>query len=242
MKFLLCLQFWEGDKAKAMRLARFIADLELGFRTDVEFVFVTRFDCEHDHDTIRYVNKKFRVNWISSHTRWTGWPGGPNGMARDTLEWLEANRAGSGSALLFEPDCVPVSTYWIDTLIREWDRARFAEKIVMGAWRPSGGADGHINGNCVILPSAIKHMAVAAIGPDLAWDCAIAPYVKNKWLKTDRIRNCFESKNAAPKDLFWAPVGEDSPVLVHGFKDDSAYNLSHEHLLNPDTSELSYEP
>lgn len=238
MKFIICLQFWEKDKVTAMRLARFIADLERVFRVDTEFLFVARYDCEHDHDTIRYVNEKFRVNWITSHTKWTGWPGGPNAMARDTLEWLDANRSRSGGALLFEPDCVPTRTDWIDVLIQEWDRGRFAEKILMGAWRPSGGADGHINGNCVLRPNFLRHVGIDCFIPDLAWDCAISPYVKNRWLKSDRIRNCFESLNATDKDVFWTPIGQDTPALVHGFKDDSAYNLV-QRLLHHDTSELS---
>ncbi len=241
MKFILALQFHEADKAKAMRLARFIADLEPFFRNDTEFLFVARFDCEHDHDTIRYVNSKFRVNWITSYTKWTGWPAGPNAMARDTLEYLAANRRDSGGVLLFEPDCAPVSPSWITHLIEEWDRARFAERIIMGAWRPSGGADGHINGNCVLRPNIALQIGLDMIGPDLAWDCAIVPYVKNRWLATTLIKNCFESKDATGRDLFWNPIGQDAAVLVHGYKDDSAYNLAHKNLLEPDPTPLSYE-
>lgn len=233
MKFLLCLQFWDQDKEKAMRLARFIVDMDPRFRIDTEFVFVARFDCEHDHDTIRYVNRKFRVNWITSSTRWTGWPGGPNAMALDTIEWLAANRPDSGGALLFEPDCVPVRLDWLDVIMADWDRARFASKMIMGAWRPSGGALGHINGNCVIRPNMGRRLAVRSIiGPELAWDCAIAPYTSKDWYISDRIKNCFESRDAKPDDLFSAAAGSDYPALVHGYKDDSAYNLAAQKLLS----------
>jgi hypothetical protein len=239
MKFHVCLQFWEGDKANAMRLARFIADLEPEFRKDTEFVFIARFDCEHDHPTCKYVGLKFKTTWITSHTKWTGWPGGPNGMAKDTLEWLAANRRESGGALLIEPDCVPVCRGWLDRIMAEWDMARFAERILMGAWRNSGGEHGHINGNCVVRPDFAKAISLDCVGPDLAWDCAIVPYVRNRWFVTSIIKNCFESRNATNQDLFWAPIGDQLPALVHGFKDDSAYNIASRNLLEPDASELS---
>jgi len=224
MKFIIFLQFWAGDKVRAMRLARFIADIESGFRTDVEFVFVARFDCEHDHDTIRYVNAKFRVNWITSLSPWTGWPGGCNGMALDTLQWLGANRPQSWGALLIEPDCVPVHPFWINHLMAAWEEA--GDAVIMGAWRDSGGAHGHINGNCVVRPSAVGQLALQAIGTDLAWDCAIAPYVRKKWKMTGVIKNCFDSRNATAEILYDPSDADDLPVLVHGFKDDSAYLIS----------------
>ncbi len=240
MKFLILLQFWDGDKAKAMRLAKFIADLEPCFRTDVDFVFVARFDCEHDHDTIRYVNEKFRVDWITTHTCWTGWPGGPNAMALDTLEWLAANRKDALGALLIEPDCVPLNANWLNILIEDWRVGLEHDRWIMGAWRNSGGAHGHINGNCVVRTDLAKLIPLRDIvGPDLAWDCAIADWVRMNWFVTDRIKNCFDSVNATAKDLFWTEIGMKPHVLVHGFKDSSAYDLACKNLLEPDTTELS---
>ncbi len=239
MKFLLCLQFHEADKATAMRLARFIADLEPMMREDVEFVFVARFDCAHDYETIDYVAQKFKVNWIATYPKWTGWPAGPNGMAKDTLGWIADHRKDSPGALMIEPDCVPVKLDWLDRIISEWNLYQ-GEVAQMGAWRPSGGEHGHVNGNCVIHPHWAGSMS-AAITEHLAWDCEIAPWVRHRWRKVALIRNCFESKNATAKDLFWAPIGELAPALVHGFKDDSAYNLARKNLLEPDTTPLSYD-
>ncbi len=236
-RFLVLLQFWDGDRDKAMRLARFIADLELGFRNDVEFVFVARYDCEHDRETIDYVAQKFKVNWITTYTKWTGWPSGCNGVAKDALEWIASNRKDSPGALMIEPDCVPVCRGWIDRIRLEWDSLS-SEIAQMGAWRPSGGEHGHVNGNCVIHPSVAGAVS-AVITEHLAWDCEIAPWIRHRWHKTTLIKNCFESKGATNQDLFWAPIGEQLPALVHGFKDSSAIDLARQNLLNTDISELS---
>jgi hypothetical protein len=45
---LICLQYWDGDRDKAMRLARFLADLEPSKREDVDFAFFARADSSFD--------------------------------------------------------------------------------------------------------------------------------------------------------------------------------------------------
>lgn len=242
MKFVVCLQFYEADKPQAMRLARLIADIEPTRRDDVEIIFVARFDCDHDRETIDYVARRFPVHWFTTHTRWTGWPSGPNSVAKDTLEWLAANRKDAVGALLIEPDCVPTSLSWITDLISVWDSMYTASRGLIwlaGAWRDSGGGHGHINGNMICRPDLASLIDLGVIDQHMAWDCQIVPQILKHWAKNDAIRNCFESRNATEKDLFWAPIGSEAPLLVHGFKDDSAYNLARQHLLFPDTTPLS---
>ncbi len=94
-----------------------------------------------------------------------------------------------------------------------------AGKWMMGAWRPSGGEFGHVNGVCC-LRADFANLAgtIDIIGRDLAWDCAVSPYVKDHWKISGEIKNCFESRNAT----FDAIAGW--PALVHGYKDDSLFN------------------
>lgn len=223
-KLVVAIQFYERDKPQAMRLARMIADIETKFRGDVEILFVARFDCEHDCETIDYVAKKFLVHWITTHTRWMGWPGGCNAMAKDTLEWVAANRKEALGLLMMEPDCVPVDIYWIDDICDEW-KSLPNETLIMGAWRESGGADGHLNGNCIVQPALFSKFALPSfIGEHLAWDCQLAPFLKNFWHKTSLIQNCFDSRGA--KEGWIDP----NAVLVHGYKDDSCYQLAKERM------------
>lgn len=227
MKLVLALQFYIGDREKAMRLARLIADAEPKPRTDVEFVFVARYDCEHDFKTIEHVRQKFPTHWITTYTKWRGWPGGPNAMARDLLEWTAANRKEVDGLLMIEPDCVPTSAFWLNAIMDEWNDALMADKWLMGAWRDSGGPHGHINGNCVVKPNfATLVHTNDLIGPGLAWDCAVSPYARERWYITGAIKNCFEARNATVEHLFDADMGEYCPALVHGFKDDSAYEIA----------------
>lgn len=237
MKLIIALQFHEADKPQAMRLARLIADIEPVFRDDVDFCFVERFDCSPaDSATMGYVGRKFSLSTFVTKTNWTGWPDGPNATALDLLnhslrmvqcgQWAEAD-----ALLLLEPDCVPLDKNWIDRLKAEWRLAEAAGKFICGAWRDSGGEHGHINGCCLIRPDLASQIDLKCITPNLAWDCAIAPQLRHRWRTTGLIKNRFQSKNAAFSDLVIPDEGGRSPVLVHGFKDDSAYNIAKTSLL-----------
>jgi hypothetical protein len=146
-------------------------------------------------------------------------------------------------ALLIEPDCVPVTKNWLVRLQSESTRLFVgADKWLAGAWRNSGGPYGHVNGNCLIRPDIVKTL-LPLFGPDLAWDCAIAPWVKSHWYFSTLIANRFQSVDATISDLHganWYPghihgtaeLDEYRPVLVHGFKDDSAFNLAKAELMS----------
>ncbi len=226
-RFILALQFFRDDRATAMRLARLLADIEPKFRDDIEFLFVARFDVDHDPETISYVAEKFTTNWITTHTKWMGWPAGCNGIAKDLLEWVSASRPEAPGLLMIEPDCVPCTADWLTRIMDEWDAAVTAGAWQMGAWRPSGGEHGHVNGNCVIAPECAGAMA-GVITEHTAWDCLVAPWVKHRWRLTDLIRNHFESKEATLASFHDREHDEESdiPALLHGYKDDSAYEIA----------------
>lgn len=226
----LVLQFHQADRARAMELARFIADIEPARRDDVRFRFVARYDCEQvDMDTMSAVGRKFDVSWGRTEKyQWDGWPAGPNGMAKEILEtcptWLKDNGWTDVTGLLMlEPDVVPCCKDWLNRIINHWMLAMVDGCWQMGAWRPSGGAYGHINGNCVIRTERAKGLAYH-IPKLLAWDCAIAPYARNHWCKTDVIRNAFQSNYAKPEDL-------EGCAALHGFKDGTAMELARSKIL-----------
>ncbi len=227
----LVLQFHESDKPQAMRLARMIADIEHLPREDVKFIFAARFDCEHDEETVNHVRVKFPyVEAITTTTKLIGWPFGPNAMAVDVLEYLDAGSMMDG-ALLLEPDCVPLSRHWLNVLIDEWQTARKENKVILGAWRNSGPPGGHINGNCILHPQLASWLRsrgfeVRQMAGGMAWDCSIAPWVRDHWMTTGRILNHFQSVHATEDSVLTPDMGDDSPVLVHGYKDDSAYALA----------------
>jgi hypothetical protein len=256
MRLVIALQFYSEDRDKAMRLARFAADIEPAFRADVELCFVARFDAQHDEETMAYVAKKMAVSKFTTTTQWTCWPAGCNAMALDFLreamrrynpdltkhqrqlssltgksrdalfKKLQENLRGEWSdvsfILMMEPDCVPMDKNWINRLKDAWNDARRSDCLIMGAWW-DGGGPGHINGNCVIVPWLASEIDLRVITPYAGWDVAIAPQVFRRWATTDLIRNHFGGTNAVQFS------GE--PALIHGYKNDSAYDIARKLLL-----------
>ena len=230
-RLVIAIQHYHGDAPQAARLVRLITDAEREPRSDVELCIVRRFDTEPDTDSLIYAASKFKVSCFKTSTPWTGWPGGCNGVALDLLKESD-RRVKSGEwadvdgLLMIEPDCVPCVPDWIDQIRVAWLRARMDSKIIMGSWRNSGGPDGHINGNCVVMPDLASVIGTDMIGPGLAWDCALTPYVKDKWAISSLFKNMFQSKDATEYDLKTPESGAVRPVLVHGYKDTSAIEIA----------------
>lgn len=234
---VLNLQYWHGDQAQAMALARLIADIEPVKRDDVTFLFSARFDTEFDQSTIDYVSKKFaHVRTFRSSSRGTGWPQGPNDLFRDSYQYcIEMMRNGNmkGDGILFlESDDVPVDMNWINHLIHEW---KHCGKMVLGCWLMEGdcGVE-HINGNCIIhkdfwrrnrdilnpktggWDADCRHITLPnGAHSRLIWsDYGLGKPGYNEWKGCDWL---FQTKRFRAKDnvLF----GQDlRPVLYHGPK------------------------
>lgn len=235
VKLALVLQFHPGDRDTAMRLARMIADIEQLPRDDVQFYFAARYDAAHDDDTVNYVRTKFPcTETITTFTKLTGWPQGPNAMAQDILLLFDKKRDVDG-LFLIEPDVVPLRKYWLNILIDEWLGAIAAGKIQLGAWRGSGPPGGHLNGNCILIPRIAtwlreRGFEVGQMAGGIAWDCQIAAWTREYWATTGIIKNKFQSHKATEDDLLTPDLGDDPPAIIHGYKDDSAYLLARKML------------
>lgn len=173
---VLNLQFWEGDKAQAMALARLIADMEPNKRKDVVFLFSSRFDCEHDSSTVEYVSQKFaNVLTFTARRKATGWPEGPNQLYADSYQFcIELKRDGkikSEAVLFMEADCVPLRVGWIDELIAEY---KGCGKPVLGALILNERGNFHINGNCIISIDFWRKYRRVLNPSDIAWDAEFA--------------------------------------------------------------------
>lgn len=214
-----------------MEVARLMADLEKKPRTDCELIFAHRYDFVGPGNTARsHCEKKFTVSSYQTHTRWFGWPAGPNGMARDCL--LEAARRleqNSGywwspedMVLLLEPDACPITPDWLDQIYADWLVARAQAKIIMGSWRNSGGQYGHINGNCCVIPAFATIIDVKQwINQDVAWDCTLVPFLKDRWHVSGLFKNAFQTAHMTEEEMVKPEVGIRKPALIHGVKDSS---------------------
>ena len=229
-KTLVALQFWEGDKEKAMHLARFIADLEPAFNAQVDFVFMARFDTKHDQNTIQHVARKFNVWTLTCTRRTTGWPTGCNDMALDLLQ-QSASRTRPGkpwanhkALYLIESDVMPMCRDWLQRLSDEWDVAQEAGKCVLGSWSPYHSPVGHINGNMLVSPDLVfKVKGLESCPFKAGWDAYFAPKFFPVWYKSVQMANHYDYRqNIPPEILFSCVDGVTPPAVVHGVKDWSA--------------------
>ena len=235
-RIVIAIQFYEGDRAAAFRLAQFITDIEPTFRDDVELCFVNRFDCKPitPLEMVKFITT-FKVSWFQTTTQETGHPAGCNAMARDFFaESLRRYRSGEWAevqaVLLLEPDCVPVARDWINQLEMEWDFAKATgDFVVVGCYRDKDVDVPHINGNALWAPDLAARIDLAVDYTGKGWDSALAHELKGHWFKTSLISNLFKETNVPTERLAnnpFTPPGTPAPVLIHGVKDESAWDYA----------------
>jgi len=226
-KILLALQFWDGDKDRAMQLARLIADLESRHSDAADFLFVSRYDCSQDAETIKHVSKKFNVHAYVNKQRGQLWPHGCNALWFGTMDWVfgygEAERIPPYKAILtFEADCAPLAPNWISELSREWDAK--STKVV-GALQTSPGP--HINGNALFSgdKAFLKWVSreVGGCTPHAGWDYVLAPQFK-KWGWADsKLFRSWWNYPTMTEETF-KQLGREGVAFFHGCKDESLLN------------------
>lgn len=198
--FVICLQYWDGDKEDAEKLAAYIRELG-STRTEFSLVMVP------SPPGLKY-------------------PLGPNTVAfnliREAAEGLEWAR-GAKCILLMEPDCVPVARDWIDQLSDEWDRAAGMGKLVLGHWRKEHG--GHVNGNLLFSPDLARKISIGRV-PRRPWDIAVAPLIEPICAKTGLIKNLYRRTSVSAEEMQTPSCGNKPPVLIHGVRDQSAWDYA----------------
>jgi hypothetical protein len=126
---VLCMQYWEGDKQRALSVARLIADLQAEKDDRFQFMFLRRFDATPvDDETIGYVGRKFDILTHTCRRKEVGWPAGCNGMASDALmlaqeKWNTGEWKRVTGVWLLESDILPLYRNWLYRIEREWKMA-----------------------------------------------------------------------------------------------------------------------
>lgn len=236
-KILLALQYWKGDRDQAMRLARFIADLQHGHSDLADFLFVSRFDCGHDDETVKYVSRKFDTHTFISRRRGKGWPHGSNDLWFALIEHvndqIEKRRFRHYKAVFtFEADCVPLSPRWINHFIEQFDAANATRPTyVMGALLPNGP---HINGNalfkCDLAFTRWLSKTVSAAPPRAGWDYVLAgAFAKWGWAVLAGLKSYWNSPSLPESQI--EQEFREGTVFIHGIKDDSLLTSARRRLL-----------
>jgi hypothetical protein len=120
-KFILALQFYEGDQKRAMALARLIADIEPAYREDVVLCLITQPDTRKTKDittTVKYCSEKILTQFVKSKSGAKGWQNGSGALWRATMEHCFTLSNGEGAVFTFDGgDGAPLCVNWVDRLI-----------------------------------------------------------------------------------------------------------------------------
>jgi len=228
-KLLLALQYWERDRAQAMDVARLIADMEPRHNEDVDFLFVSRFDCAHDLKAIEYVSSKFKVHhYINKNRRGSGWPAGCNDLWFGTMDYLyghtEAKKLPEyGAVLTFEADACPLGPYWHKTLMASWRKVNKAKPVKMHGAMVQHPKP-HINGNAMFSGSLpFLHWISRSIGgcpPTQGWDFYLTKEFSHAgWADCPHMRSFWQCATMEPAKIDELIAAE--VCFLHGVKDHS---------------------
>jgi hypothetical protein len=237
-KLLVCIQYYPGDRDAAMRIARFIADLEVKRRDDVEFCFAARFDASHDEDTIRYVMNKFKCHKFHSTRNEKNWPAGCNALWHDLMTWTTCQVRDSfaqwEAVLTTESDSVPLDRDWINKLMMEWDNAVKQGKFIVGCAIDKGLRDEHINGNALWDARLMQKIPTMYGTPhDKSWDVFHAKkYMKHSY-DTPFMKSSHNIEKLCPvtEQILYSPrLLGITPVFFHGAKSDKAEKIVRQKL------------
>lgn len=187
--------------------------------------------CDKDKALANSVAERIWINSsvevILQYSAGNQYPKGPNEAAIGTIRLLENSAAKA--VLLIEPDCCPVTPDWLEQLSASWDRASAAGKLIMGSWHPVNMDHptlGHINGNLMFSPDLAKRITIPDVPPDKPWDTFLADVFQPHWCRTGLIKNLNRHRTASLAQLTKPECGNRPPVLIHGVRDESAWNLA----------------
>lgn len=236
MKLLLALQFFNGDRDQAYRLARLIHKMQSGPSQTADFLFTWRFDAEHDPKMTALMQEKFKVHTHKSRMHHAGWPNGSNAIWCDLmLKLSERQGLGYKAVLTFEADCVPLTMDWIERLSAEWDKQ---QKYAVGHIHPCHGPGDvsqlHLNGNAMYSCNPMHLKEIARHGCPTGWghDVLFAKYVqKLGWADTNVIRSFWRSKDFDNERL--SALLDQGTAMLHGCKDSSLMDLVESQIAPP---------
>jgi hypothetical protein len=238
VKILIALQFWEGDRAAALNLANFLADLEPRHTPLADFVFVHRADCRPPGPEVSYMSRKFNTFVYKSPRSETGWPQGCNALMESTVEWaycmMEANRIPRyKSIFLCEADGGPVSRDWVAKMSHAWDVANARKPVVIAGPLVFGPSE-HINGNCM-LSGDLSFLKWLVRGPRQytsgGWDFVMWPTFKQKGAANIVGMRSYYATPHFTLEAYNQMRNEDL-IWVHGDKSGDLIKWGRQELLN----------
>lgn len=229
-KFLIVLQYYNGDVAEVEELANIIADMERVRNKDADILLFGRFDANPfpSHVKAKLESKFEKVHELKCRSRdGTSYPFATNCMFYDLVTLLGQYPAWNDPYFAFinlEADCVPVHPGWIKELIEAFKIAQVHGKHCIGHvdlkhYTP------HMNGLAVYAIDIFSKVPGGKIGGgplNLAYDIYQSKNLLPISQDTPLIMFSFRRPTITAEELFRPHKSGIEPAIYHGVKDASA--------------------
>lgn len=228
-KFLIVLQYYEGDRESAEELGALIADLERVRNKEADILILRRHDAsDFDRGIRTKLEDKFEKVYFETCRRRDakGYPFGPNQMWSDIVTLIGQVPQWRNNYYAFIPmesDCTPVHPGWIGELIEEFRNARAHNYAAVGHIHSDPVE--HLNGVAVYDSNIWRIVGGNKLNgsdPQVAYDLyhrrSILPIAFN----TPRIMMEYQRPTITAEDLFRPWKDGIEPSMFHGVKDGSA--------------------
>jgi len=232
---VLALQFWDGDQARALRLARLLADIEPRRRSDVFVAFCRRFDMPEEsaesYQTRLKVGLKFGTMALRSEREGVGHPAGPNALWSGTFDALagawRAGKLDAHSVFFLEADGCPLRADWLDRLLESHRRTRDAGRSVTGPLMQHNEV--HLNGSLIAhLSLWFDRPSLQQTPKDQGWDMFHSHVLMAEGRAEPWIKNVYGACNWSAESLFG--MSHETAWLASQ-KDDSALEWAERSLV-----------
>lgn len=228
-KFLIVLQYYDGDVSKMNDLGLLIGELERQLNEEADILLFARYDVTRDFSPeVRAVlSRRFRViHDVRSSRRASGYPYGANEMFCELLNIMSTSlwRDKYYAFINLEWDCVPTGPDWISRLIAAWKPVAAAGKLFAGHFQPSHAIP-HFNGVAIYDTDIFKKVrgnALLGCDGETAYDMAFAPVLNQHGADIPEIFLCYRQATALPHQIFSPRRGGVVPAIFHGVQDESA--------------------
>lgn len=223
-RFLICIQYYDGDRQIAEEVASLICDLERTRNHEADILLVRRADAqEFTAGTRAKLEAKF--DRVSTHVcrqlDGRGWPFGCNSLAYDLFD-IMANTAPYRDKyyafIPLEPDVVPTREGWISELITEWKQAHAEGFSAIGYIHDNPRR--HVNGVAVWSADtarAVPGKQLRGGSAQIPWDVRHADLLLPLTKQTSLISFKFRRPTITSDELF-----ATGAAIYHGVKDSSA--------------------
>lgn len=238
MKYLVSLQYWDGDRDAAHRLMQFLPEITPENNQYADFAVIYRFDStKPDDEVLKALHKSFNnVYVIKGKEHLVGYPNGCNGLWASLVETAYRKHTETAtskppvwsqykSVLAIESDCYPLTKDWLQVIDSEWEKHKCS---FMGHYLPHNFDHtqvGHINGNAMFVIDLFKKIpSVAGTPHGTAWDTYHAKSLSLLgWANTKSIVSIWNTRTINEPGI--DAMLSNGCVLLHGVKDDSVIKI-----------------